>query len=155
MSIPSLPEFFELEPLEHPTEELKELKELKELYSSLNHRNVTVEYKEELKDEGMVERRESLDLSGSFHMEDIGFQQEQPEQVLSQMDLKMIQYINERLSMLKEDNKEQIGFFSIVEGETKENKLKAFQELLALEAKDVISMKQDEPFGDIIITQKL
>lgn len=115
---------------------------------------MNVEEKEERKEEALIGRKESLELSGSLNMEDIGFQQEQHEQVLSQMDLKMIQYINERLSILKEESKEQVGFFSLVEGETKENKLKAFQELLSLEAKDVISMQQDEPFGDIIITQK-
>eukprot|EP00826_Nyctotherus_ovalis_P023215 TRINITY_DN1785_c0_g4_i8.p2 TRINITY_DN1785_c0_g4~~TRINITY_DN1785_c0_g4_i8.p2 ORF type:complete len:105 (+),score=38.11 TRINITY_DN1785_c0_g4_i8:311-625(+) len=101
-----------------------------------------------------MKRRESVEMSGSLNMDDIGFQAEQPEQVLSQMDLKMMQYISERLSLLKEKGQEQIGFFSIVEGETKESKLKAFQELLSLEAKGVISMQQEEPFGDIIIIQK-
>ena len=94
-------------------------------------------------------------MSSSFHVEmgDIEFKENKPEQVLSQMDLKMMQYIRERLNTLKERNAKEINFSTIIDGETKENKIKAFQELLALEAKDMITMRQDEPFGDIVITE--
>ena len=121
----------------------------------MTYREVKTNKKERIGEEKLVGNNEGMEITTPFEMDanDIGYQEEQPEQVLSQMDLKMIQYINERLNVLKEENIKEIGFFSIVEGETKENKIKAFQELLSLEAKDVISMTQDEPFGDIKITQ--
>lgn len=150
ISVPSLPDFFEVEPPDNHSEELDELYVLPSL---LIRRNVSVGQRPEVREEEK-RRRESAEISGSLNMEDIDFQAEQPEQVLSQMDLKMMQYISERLTLLKEKGQEQIGFFSIVEGETKESKLKAFQELLSLEAKGVISMQQEEPFGDIMIIQK-
>lgn len=76
-----------------------------------------------------------------------GVEHEQ-EQVFSQMDTKMIQFINEKL-----EDKKEIGFFTLVGGDTKENKVKCFQELLLLHCKDVVYLSQEEPFGDILITK--
>jgi len=106
---------------------------------------------EEKHEFGTEIREKSYDVSVPMQIEEpeIGFQQ--PDQVLSQMDLKMMEFIQERLGSMKDGK---IGFFNLVEGETKEYKVKAFQELLSLESKDVIEMIQDEPFGDIIIVQK-
>ncbi len=98
-----------------------------------------------------LSRESAGELSADFNVneQDIGFGPTPEQQVLSQMDVKMLEFISEKLK-----DKRQVGFFSIIEGESKENKVKAFQELLSLESKDAITMEQKVPFGDIVITQR-
>jgi len=98
-------------------------------------------------------KRESFgELSASFGIEgpDGGYEIEPHDNlILSQMDMKMIQYINEKLK-----DKREAGYFALVDGESIENKVKCFIELLSLHSKDAVSLSQAEPFGDIIVTQR-